>query len=165
MKKMTCIVLIFLLVSLLLLGCSTNGSKIITKDQYISQNKLTQDVITTEIDISKITNLDFSRNINDVTKKNGVYGYNYTNYKGADKERKSLILFNGVDGSYSDITFSLKSNVLTVNYKYNAVEGINKKSLFMIEDMNKDGSYETLALNNNGKSDIFVNITGLPETE
>ena len=50
MKKLTYIVLIVLLVSLSLLGCDANGSKIITKDQYISQNKLTQNVITTEID-------------------------------------------------------------------------------------------------------------------
>ena len=35
----------------------------------------------------------------------------------------------------------------------------------MIEDMNKDRSYDTQALNNNGKPDIFVNISDLSETE
>ena len=165
MKKLTCIVLIFLLVSLSLLGCNTNGSKIITKDQHLSQNRLTNNVITTEIDISKIKSVDFLGNINDITKKNGVYGYNYLYDKNTDKELKNLILFNGIDGSYSDVKFSLKNNVLTVNYKYNAVKGLNKKSLFMIEDINKDESYDTQALNNNGKPDIFVSISGLSDTE
>jgi len=165
MRKFTFIVLIILIVSLSLLGCGTNSSKIITKDQYILQNKLTENVITTQIDISKIKNLKFLANINDVTKKNGVYGYTYTNYNSTDKESKNLILFNGIDGFYSDFNFTLKDNILTVNYKYNSEKGMNKKSLFMIEDMNEDGSYDTQALNNNGKPDIFVNISSLSEPE
>ena len=88
MKKLTCTVLIVFLLSLSLLGCSTNGSKIITKDQYISQNQLTQNVITTEIDINKIKNLNFLGGIDDVTKTNGVYGYNYIYDKSTDKHKK-----------------------------------------------------------------------------
>jgi hypothetical protein len=154
MKKLMCIVLVVLFVPLSFLGCSTNVSKIITKDQYISQNELTENVTVTKIDISKIKNLDFLINMGDTTKINGVYAYN-------DEKHRTLILFNGIDGSYNDVKFSLKNNVLNINYKYNPLKGSNVKSLFMIEDTNKDGSYDKQILNNDGKKDSFVTIYGL----
>ena len=43
------------------------------------------------------------------------------------------------------------------------MKGFKGKSLFMIEDMSKDESYDTLALSNNGKGDIFVIISSLSE--
>jgi hypothetical protein len=147
--------------SLSFLGCGTNGSKIITKEQYKSESKLNDNIVTREIDISKSKNLDLIMNINDVTKINGVYGYNNGAYGfSSKKENKTLILFNGIDGFYSDVNFSVKNRVLIINYKYNKVNGTNKRSLFMVDDSNKNRSYDKVELYNDGKPDTYVNILG-----
>lgn len=161
MKKIIYILLLILFIPLLSSGCSSNNPKTITQKQIISENHLNNNVIASEIDISKIENIDFIRDINDPTKINGVYGYNGHIYDlSSNKEKKFLILFNGIDGVYSDVSFSVKDNKLIINYKYNVVKGKNQKTLFMIDDKSKIKSYDTIQIIKNEKQDSFVIMSG-----
>lgn len=165
MKKLVYVLVSILLIALSVLGCSSTrsinsaNSKTFTKELYMSQNKLTKYVTTKEIDISKIKNPEFIQNINDINKGNGVYCYNNGTFDfSSDKENKILILFNGIDGFYSNISFSLNDSVLTISYKYTVEKGMHKKSMFMIEDTNKKRSYDKIELNNNGHGEGFTSI-------
>jgi hypothetical protein len=161
MNKLASILLAISLMSMTLLGCESSDAKIITKDQYKSESNLNNTIITREIDIDKNKNLDFVMDINDPTKKNGVFEYNKGVYGlTTDEENKILVLFNGIDGFYSDVNFSIKNKVLTISYKYNTEKGLNKKSLFMIDDTNKTESYDTVDLIKNGKQDSYESIHG-----
>ena len=151
MKKLMSIVMSVSLASTLFLGCNINSSKLVTKDQYKSQKELKENLITAEIDISKVKNEVLLRNINDVTKKNGVYCYTLNK----DTNRKYLFFFNGVEGFYSDVKFSLENKEVTVSYKYTEKSGCKEKSLFLIDDIGKVQNFEALGVNKNGNRDTF----------
>ncbi|MBU3191663.1 hypothetical protein K9O30_20250 [Clostridium bowmanii] len=159
MKKIVYILLLVSLMSLSLLGCSKKDSNLITKEQYKTENKLNDSVVTREIDISKNKNLEFKKEINNLTKINGVYGYDNESYGlFSNNENKKIIFFNGIDGFYSDVNFSIENRVLTISYKYNTEKGLNKKSLFVVDDSNKDKSYDKVDLYKDGKQDAYVTI-------
>ena len=159
MKKFVYILLVISFMSLSFVGCSSNSSNLITKEQYKSESKLNDSIMTREIDISKNKSLEFKKEINSITKINGVYSYDNEAYGlFSNKENKKLILFNGIDGYYSDVNFSIENKVLTISYKYNTEKGLNKKSLFMVDDSNKNKSYGKVDLYNNGKQDAFVTV-------
>ena len=112
-----------------------------------------------EIDLSKIENLEFKKEINDLSKANGVYSYDNESYGlFSNNKNKKLILFNGIEGSYSDITFSLENKILTIRYNYNTEEGLNKNSLFVVDDSNKDISYDQVDLYKDGHQDAFETV-------
>ncbi len=159
MKKIMYLLLVVSIMSLSLLGCSKKDSNLLTKEHYLSEIKLNDNVVLREIDLSKIENLEFKKEINDLSKANGVYSYDNESYGlFSNNKNKKMILFNGIEGSYSDITFSLENKILTIRYNYNTEKGLNKNSLFVVDDSNKDISYDQVDLYKDGHQDAFETI-------
>lgn len=82
------------------------------------------------------------------TLKNGVYGCI------SNDEGKYYILINGVDYWYSNITFSIKDKILTMNYSTKYEKGLRYKQFFLINPNNEE-TFDKVELINNGNKDTF----------
>ncbi|MFJ5714029.1 hypothetical protein [Neobacillus sp. NPDC093127] len=140
--------MMFLMISLVLTGCSKAGNH--ANFTVISQSEIEKNVSIKEVefDTDEINNLYSGFNEGEL--ENGLYKFNTDG-------NTSYVLFNSQGVMYSNISFSIQDNVLKITYDSVVDEGLGMQSFFMISKKDEK-DFDTIILENNGKPDHFNTV-------
>lgn len=121
-----------------------------TKPQYNDKQSNLDKSIALRMEIDELKNEKIREIVEDKkeTLKNGIFGC-INNAEG-----RYYILINGVDYWYSNISFSIKDKLLTINYNTEYDKGLRTKQ-FLVMNPNNEETFDKVELINNGNKETF----------
>lgn len=133
-----------LLTVMLLSGCSNKEDfTVISKSDVVGNS----DVSIEEVEFDTDRMYKNFPGFNEADLENGMYMFNAS-------EGVTYILFHSDGVNYSDISFSIEDKTLQIKYQSEIEEGLGRNIMFLVKKKDED-AYDTIDLQNNGKSDHF----------